>query len=447
MKYLLLFLLGSVTSTYVSSFQCPEPSGIFPNPLYCHKFYLCHGGFSYERKCPENTFYDPVHESCNHLQDVECGTRAVGVSSSTPVIEPVVAESSTAQPSTASTTQPTTTSTTQSTTTSTTTTTAAPSVTPTQSTGGSGFKFRKLPEKVLGLYVLLADDDWKGFESNETGWTPKLYEWQQKAANVLFFTFVHPGNMDIPWKFRNLTATRGTGQPGAIPEETVIIYAIGGYAYSLDPNPWDWLTTKAKAEAMAERVAKWPEDYGCDGIDLDIEEGAGHHKEAGTNLVHFIKRLRELQPDMIISQPTYGFPQVHAENEVINHSWNASGHSQGLADSIGLMVYEGAQALQYVDNFAYGSTKWEGFPIKVNVPKNRIMLGAKGSASAADIKKLATESIKQDLMGIMVWYASLVNGLQYAISWDASIVQGSMDAFIAARQMFDEHMNKRTPAY
>ena len=26
------------------------------------------------------------------------------------------------------------------------------------------------------------------------------------------------------------------------------------YAYSLKPNPWEWLTSKDKAEAMAEKV-------------------------------------------------------------------------------------------------------------------------------------------------------------------------------------------------
>ncbi len=64
---------------------------------------------------------------------------------------------------------------------------------------------------------------------------------------------------------------------------------------------------------MAERVAKWPEQYGCDGIDLDLEEGAGARPEAGPNMVHFIRRLRQLSPKMIISQPTYGFPQVRKE--------------------------------------------------------------------------------------------------------------------------------------
>lgn len=74
-----------------------------------------------------------------------------------------------------------------------------------------------------------------------------------------------------------------------MPQDTLILFAIGGYSYSIQTNPWEWLTTKEKAEAMAEEVATWPEKYGCDGIDLDIEEGAGSRPEAGPNLIHFIR--------------------------------------------------------------------------------------------------------------------------------------------------------------
>ena len=72
--------------------------------------------------------------------------------------------------------------------------------------------------------------------------------------------------------------------------------------------------------------------------------------------------------------------KVQAEIDVINASWNPGGSSNGLADSIGLMVYEGTQALQYVKNFAEGTSQWEGFPIKVDVPRPDILLGCKGSS-------------------------------------------------------------------
>jgi hypothetical protein len=57
---------------------------------------------------------------------------------------------------------------------------------------------------------------------------------------------------------------------------------------------------------------------------------------------------------------------VTAEIDVINESWNVDASSNDVADSVGLMVYEGTQALQYVKNYAQGADQWEGFPIKVS---------------------------------------------------------------------------------
>jgi hypothetical protein len=296
------------------------------------------------------------------------------------------------------------------------------------------------PAKVMGLYVLLADDSEEGFESN-ADWEPELFEWQQVGSNVLFFTFIHPDTMDVPPSFQKLAASRGTDQPGAVPKDTVIMFAIGGYAYSLKPNPWHWLTSKEAAEKMAEKVAKWPEQYGCDGIDLDLEEGAGARREAGPNMIHFIRRVKELAPNMIVSQPVYGYPQVQAESDVINASWDTEGNHQGLADSIGLMVYEGTQALNYVKNYANGAGQWQGFPIKVSAPTNTILLGAKGSSSSNTITQLAKAAVDQDLLGIMVWYASVKNGFDYAPFWDASTREDSIDGYKQAMRIFNQAMS------
>ena len=246
--------------------------------------------------------------------------------------------------------------------------------------------------------------------------------------------------MEVPPTYRKLAATRGTGLPGSVPADTVIMFAIGGYAYSIKPNPWNWLVTKEAAEAMAVKVAEWPEKYGCDGIDLDLEEGAGAKKEAGPNMIHFIRKLKELNPDIIISQPVYGFPQVQAETDVINASWDSKGTSANLADSIGLMVYVGTQALSYVDNYANGGGKWKGFPITASAPKNVILLGAMGQSSSSDIKTLAEESVKQDLLGIMVWYASVKNGFDYAVNWDASTNDDSIKGYKEAMQILKAAM-------
>jgi hypothetical protein len=217
-------------------------------------------------------------------------------------------------------------------------------------------------------------------------------------------------------------------------------FAIGGYAYSIKPNPWQWLTSRSRAEAMAERVARWKDDFKIDGIDLDLEEGAGSRKEAGPNMVHFVRRLKQLQPDLLVSQPTYGYPQIQAEIDVINASWEVGGASNGLADSIGLMVYEGTQALQYVKNYAGGSSMWQGFPVKVDVPTDRILLGCKGASSSTTIKKLAEKSVRQDLLGVMVWFCWVWGGLVYSQGWDCSDSTDSMAAYVQAMDYMKDRM-------
>ena len=162
--------------------------------------------------------------------------------------------------------------------------------------------------------------------------------------------------------------------------------------------------------------------------------------EAGPNLVHFVRRLRSLRPGIIIGQPTYGYPQVQAEVDVINASWQVGGASNNLVDTIGLMVYEGAESLRYVENYAHGSQQWEGFPVQVDVPYQAILLGCKGSSSGETVLKLAEEAVKQDLQGIMVWYASVANGFQYEVSWDASEDKESQRAYVEAMELFD-HAN------
>ncbi len=58
------------------------------------------------------------------------------------------------------------------------------------------FVFR-FPDKVMGIYLTLADDTEEGFET-DAEWEPALYEYQQEAANVLFFCFINPATMEVP---------------------------------------------------------------------------------------------------------------------------------------------------------------------------------------------------------------------------------------------------------
>merc|ERR1719402_376819 len=307
-----------------------------------------------------------------------------------------------------------------------------------QPLGTRKHKFVPYPKKIVGLYILLADEEKEGHENNATKWTPELYDWQQQAANVLFFTFIKPDDeFIVPKSFKDLAATRGTGAKGAVPADTVILFALGGYLYSLNTNPWPFLTSQAAAEAKAEEIAQWPELYGCDGIDLDIETGAGNSKASGENLVHFVKKLKSLQPNMIVNQPVYGYPQVTAESYVVNHSWDEERNNLGIANSIGLMVYEGTSSLNFVKNYANGTDQWEGFTIKVRVEPDKIQLGCKGGSSAGTITTLANAAVEQNLQGIMVWYASVVNGFRYAEIYDASTHEESTKAYVEARKILD----------
>ena len=43
---------------------------------------------------------------------------------------------------------------------------------------------------------------------------------------------------------------------------------------------------------------------------MDLETGAGDNPEAGVNMYFFIQKLRSIHPDFIITQPTFGYPQV-----------------------------------------------------------------------------------------------------------------------------------------
>merc|ERR1711971_808709 len=272
----------------------------------------------------------------------------------------------------------------------------------------------RLPDKMLGMYLSLADNTIPGFE-DESDWNPLLYPYQQTGANVLYFSFIDPATMLVPLSFRKLAMTRGQDTEGAVPANTTIIFAIGGYEYSVDPNPWAWLESKDAAEEMALQVAHW-KTYGADGIDLDLETGAGDQPAAGVNMFYFIQKLRS-------------YPQVPANDFIINNSWDVDGNSKNVADTVGLMVYEGAGSLDYVTNYAEATSQWDGFPITVNVPRTSILVGSRGSASAEDINTLVEGVVEQDLLGIMVWYCSVQNGFQYEVDWDCSGSEESQEAF------------------
>jgi len=293
-----------------------------------------------------------------------------------------------------------------------------------------------LASRNLGIYVLLADDtDAKGYDSNKD-WQPELYPYQQNGSDILFFTFINPDDMPyVPPAFSNLAKTRGTSAAGAVPAGTTILFAIGGQAYSVKPNPWKFLESEAAAVAMAESVATWDTHYGCDGIDLDIETGAGSQSSAAKYLPVFVAKVKELNPNFIVTQPVFGSPSsVKAANTVIEAGYNKtiaeriSPYSYGSIARVGIMVYSGDGAYNYVGNYAYGCSQhcsqwW--CPLAACVPTNQIFLGASGGASSGTIDLLVQDVSKGDLAGIMVWYASVLDS---ATNAPAVIYGPAMDA-------------------
>jgi hypothetical protein len=276
----------------------------------------------------------------------------------------------------------------------------------------------------VGLYLLIADDDWPYTSTRD--WIPKLPKYMS-SVNVLWLAFVQPALMPaLPPAMISIGKNKQAGQK--------VIAAIGGQTYSTTPNPWPWLTSTATAEAMAVEVAKWKGLYGIDGVDLDLETGAGDTSESGPAAMAFARKLKEIDPTFIVTQPVFGSPQVKEENYVTNAAFAKNATSCPI-DSIGIMVYEGTGSLQYVKGYLHGSKEWQGFPIHVDVPPNKVLLGAGGQSASGTIETLAKAAHDQNLRGIMVWYASVIDsatgkpGNQYSGgSMDASIQSASTQA-------------------
>jgi hypothetical protein len=263
-----------------------------------------------------------------------------------------------------------------------------------------------LPSQVLGFYSLIADDTVQGYTSTDN-WQPNLYDYQLNGTNVLWLTFINPNLMPaVPVAMANLAKCKG--QKGCPPKNMPVIFSVGGEAYSNGKwSTWPWLASQATAEAMAEKVATWDTQYGADGIDLDIEGNAGASKAGGGNLVYFAKKLHQLNPGFLITQPVYGFPQIDAENDMVNAAFTTDSKSLGLIASVGLMVYSNSESLQYVKDYGNATSEWEGFPITVNVPYSQILPGIQGPASSSAIVSMANSVVREKLGGFMVWCASV----------------------------------------
>ena len=106
-------------------------------------------------------------------------------------------------------------------------------------------------------------------------------------------------------------------------------------------------------------------------------------------------------------------------------SWSATGKNSNLLDSVGLMVYENADSLLFVDHYTgekcanQGScplcaSSQVGSPCS-NVPRTHVIGGLGGDATQNSINKLCSSGVG----GYMVWYGSADNGFKYNSDADA----------------------------
>ena len=304
----------------------------------------------------------------------------------------------------------------------------------------------KLPNGISGFYCLIADDTVVNYTSTSV-WTPRFYDYQLTGTNVVFLTFINPALLPaVPPAMTTLGKCKG--QKGCSPSGTLVIFSVGGESYS--NQQWPFLATREAAEAMAQHVAQWSALHGADGIDIDIEGTAGSSAQAAANLQAFASKLRQLNPSLIVTLPVYGYPQIAAENQMVNSGFtNASGSwkSTGLVDTVGIMVYQDLEAFQYVKDYANGTGQWDGFPITVNVPTPHIMVGVQGGASPATVKALAAAVVTNKVRGFMVWFASVFDAtrnqsaLQYGSFGDASTTKSS--SWAKALEVIDPSTKKR----
>ncbi len=124
----------------------------------------------------------------------------------------------------------------------------------TTTTSRPTFGNNRLPEKMIAFYLPMADENIAGFGSRDD-WTPQLFPFQQRDANVFIFTFINPITLTVPRSFITLAQTRGTNQPGAVPKDAKILFSIGGFSYSKTINPWPFLASRRGAEAAAREVS------------------------------------------------------------------------------------------------------------------------------------------------------------------------------------------------
>ena len=328
---------------------------------------------------------------------------------------------------------------------------------------------RPLPDPIRGVYLLLADKtqpivNLKGetvMADADADWIPQVGKWIQQF-NVVFFTFLDE-SLIVPKSYKYTINNRNNiFAPG-----TKIIFSMGGESYS-SGEKWDWLTTKEKAESKAEWIHTNQDYDTCDGIDFDLEPGLYD------GVIHFLRKLRTLKPNWIITVPINGGQRSEGNNQsgkftAIACTWPAVAYEQNqylkplfsmcatsdqylnLIDTIGIMQYNNDSSLQWIQAWNRddgnklcdfcGCKSYGDCLSACTVPQDKILVGLPGDARQDIIDKYVTLSTDKNQSlsnrGYMVWQASADNGFTYSNA-DARISNrnwlGSKKGFFSCKQ-------------
>jgi len=72
-------LAATLATVSVNGFECPEPTGYFPDPQFCDKYYDCSKGVATVKNCIDGFVFNPANpriEQCDFPFAVPCGTRS-----------------------------------------------------------------------------------------------------------------------------------------------------------------------------------------------------------------------------------------------------------------------------------------------------------------------------------------------------------------------------------
>ena len=146
------------------------------------------------------------------------------------------------------------------------------------------------------------------FSSSSTSMIPTtgrwLSLWQKRWEDILKPGRWWNGYIWYNWYMMALGIFWGSGSQG-FPQGC----CLEGLVWHWRGWPWHWGNRGIKTMIIIIHPTLWWLSRSL------TKEGAGSRGEAGPNLIHFIRKLKSLAPGFLVTQPTYGYPQVDAFQE------------------------------------------------------------------------------------------------------------------------------------